>query len=291
MEIDVVTNESIGIATKAVNNIFSNIAIIDLIACFLLTVPIFLVFVISTILYFKKIDKPVNEKTHGLSRFSLGGVLLIFGMILVDMNVEFISAMIISLSVHGKLNLEELKPILDSTFFINFIERYRKIPFDILVIGNIFCTALYAGAEGLISSFKTLKVPEGMCIELPLIKKKRIKYIFLVWCGIAIIASIYTIIIGSEEIEFEVALSYTGVISTLIILMLADRSPSILQNFTSGKTKTSEVNMSEDVPVETTNEAKEQCNDAVDHMSDAAIKVLKKLNPGFDNNETTGGDL
>ena len=212
-------------------------------------------------------------------------------MILVDMNVEFISAMIISLSVHGKLNLEELKPILDSIFFINFIERYRKIPFDILVIGNIFCTALYAGAEGLISSFKTLKVPEGMCIELPLIKKKRIKYIFLVWCGIAILASIYTIIIGSEEIEFEVALSYTGVISTLIILMLADRSPSILQNFTSGKTQTSDVNMSKDIPVETTNEAKEQYNDAVDHMSDAAIKVLKKLNPGFDNNESTGGDL
>lgn len=291
MEIDVVTNESIEIATKAVNNIFSNIAIIDLIACFLLTVPIFLVFIISTILYFKKIDKPVNEKTHGLSRFSLGGVLLIFGMIIVDMNVEFISAMIISLSVHGKLNLEELKPILDSIFFINFIERYRKIPFDILVIGNIFCTALYAGAEGLISSFKTLKVPEGMCIELPLIKKKRIKYIFLVWCGIAILASIYTIIIGSEEIEFEVALSYTGVISTLIILMLADRSPSILQNFTSGKKQTSDVNMSENVPVETTCEAKEQCDDAVDHMSDAAIKVLKKLNPGFDNNETTGGDL
>lgn len=293
MEINIVTEESVELATKAVNNIFSNVAIIDLIACFLLTVPIFLFFVISAILYFKKIDKPVNEKTHGLSRFALGGVLLIFGMILVDMNVEFISAMIISLSIHGKLNLEELKPVLDSIFFINFIEHYRKIPFDILVLGNIFCTVLYTGAEGLISSFKTLKVPEGICIELPLIKKKRLKFIFLVWYGIAILASIYTIIIGSEEIEFEVALSYTGVISTLIIIIIADRSPTVLQNFTSAKTKTSDVNMAEDIPVETSEEAEVQSEDAVDHMTDAAVKVLKKLNPAFDNpsEQSSGGDL
>ena len=278
----------------------TNIAFIDIIVCFLLTIPIFIAYLVITFLFFKKVDKPVNKKTHGLSRFALCGVLIIFGMIIVDMNIEFVSAMIISLNEHGKLNLDEMKPVLDSIFFINFIEHYRNIPFDILVMGNIFCTALYAGAEGLISSFKTLKVPKGMCIELPLIKRTRIKFIFLIWCAIAILASIYTIIIGSENIEFEVALSYTGVISTLIILILADRAPSVLQPF-STNTNDEIVNANIANPVETEvnlGESNEkETNDAIDHVSDAAIKVLKKLNPAFDEINSTeeqkssGGDL
>ena len=289
MEIDVVTEQSIA-AAEAVNNIFSNIAVIDLLACFFLTIPIFIAYLVCVFLYFKKIDKPVNEKTHGLSRFALGGVLLIFAMIIVDMNVEFVSAMIISLNKYKKLNLEELKPVLDSIFFINFIEHYRKIPFDILVMGNIFCTALYAGAEGLVSSLKTLKVPEGMSIELPFIKRKRLKFIFLVWCATAILASIYTIIIGSEEIEFEVSLCYAGVISTLIILILADRSPSVLENFTAGKTKdVTEVNMANEVAVDLSDEVKKNEDDALDHVTDVAVKVLKKLNPEL--SDSDGGDL
>ena len=278
----------------------TNIAFIDIIVCFLLTIPIFIAYLVISSLFFKKVDKPINVKTHGLSRFALCGVLIIFGMIIVDMNIEFISAMIISLNEHGKLNLDEMKPVLDSIFFINFIEHYRNIPFDILVMGNIFCTALYAGAEGLISSFKTLKVPKGMCIELPLIKRTRIKFIFLIWCAIAILASIYTIIIGSEEIEFEVSLSYTGVISTLIILILADRVPSVLQPF-SINTNDEIVNANIANPVETEvnlNESNEkETSDAIDHVSDAAIKVLKKLNPAFDEINSTeeqkssGGDL
>ena len=288
MEIDMVTTQ------------ITNIAFIDIIVCFLLTIPIFIAYLIISFLFFKKVDKPINVKTHGLSRFALCGVLIIFGMIIVDMNIEFISAMIISLNEHGKLNLDEMKPVLDSIFFINFIEHYRNIPFDILVMGNIFCTALYAGAEGLISSFKTLKVPKGMCIELPLIKRTRIKFIFLIWCAIAILASIYTIIIGSEEIEFEVSLSYTGVISTLIILILADRVPSVLQPF-STNTNDEIVNANIANPVETEvnlGESNEkETSDAIDHVSDAAIKVLKKLNPAFDEINSTeeqkssGGDL
>ena len=278
----------------------TNIAFIDIMVCFLLTIPIFIAYLVISFLFFKKVDKPINVKTHGLSRFALCGVLIIFGMIIVDMNIEFISAMIISLNEHGKLNLDEIKPVLDSIFFINFIEHYRNIPFDILVMGNIFCTALYAGAEGLISSFKTLKVPKGMCIELPLIKRTRIKFIFLIWCAIAILASIYTIIIGSENIEFEVALSYTGVISTLIILILADRAPSVLQPF-STNTKDEIVNANIANPVETevnlSESNEKETSDAIDHVSDAAIKVLKKLNPAFDDNNSTeeqkssGGDL
>ena len=278
----------------------SNIVFIDIFVCFLLTIPIFIAYVVVTFLFFKKVDKPVNAKTHGLSRFALGGVLVIFGMIIADMNIEFISAMIISLNECGKLNFDKLKYISDSIFFINFIKHYRNIPFDILVMGNIFCTALYAGAEGLISSFKTLKVPKGMCIELPLIKRTRIKFIFLIWCAIAILASIYTIIIGSEKIEFESALSYTGVISTLIILILADRAPSVLQPF-STNTNNEVVNANIANPVETEvnlgESNKKETNDAIDHVSDAAIKVLKKLNPAFDKINSTeeqkssGGDL
>lgn len=298
MEFDVITRnlETSNVTQNVMEKAFSNIAFVDLIVCFILTVPIFLAYIITVILYFKRVDKSVNKKTHGLSRFALAGVLIIFGMIIVDMNVEFISAMLISLNTYGKLNLDELKPIFDSVFFINFIEKYRTIPFDILVMGNIFCTALYAGAEGLISSFKTLKVPVGMCIELPAIKRKRIKFIFLIWCAIAILSSIYTIIIGSEEIRFEVALCYSGVISTLIILILADRSPSVLQNFTSDKSKTEDVNISNPSSEEEINkECDCECNvsseDAIDHITDAAVKVLKKLNPAFDNSveQTSGG--
>jgi len=298
MEVEIVTSDLSNLIASPTSPI--DIAFIDIFICFLLTIPIFIGYLVITYLFFKKVDKSVNVKTHGLSRFALGGVLIIFGMIIADMNIEFVSAMIISLNEHGKLNLDELKPVLNSIFFINFIEHYRNIPFDILVMGNIFCTALYAGAEGVISSFKTLKVPKGMCIELPLIKRTRIKFIFLVWCAIAILASIYTIIIGSEEIEFEVALSYTGVISTLIILILADRAPSVLQPFsTNTKNEVVDVNIANPVEAEVNlGEFNERgTSDAIDHVSDAAIKVLKKLNPDFDDSNPTeepqssGGDL
>ena len=298
MEVEIVTSDLSNLIASPTSPV--DIAFIDIFICFLLTIPIFIGYLVITYLFFKKVDKSVNVKTHGLSRFALGGVLIIFGMIIADMNIEFVSAMIISLNEHGKLNLDELKPVLNSIFFINFIEHYRNIPFDILVMGNIFCTALYAGAEGVISSFKTLKVPKGMCIELPLIKRTRIKFIFLVWCAIAILASIYTIIIGSEEIEFEVALSYTGVISTLIILILADRAPSVLQPFsTNTKNEVVDVNIANPVEAEVNlGEFNERgTSDAIDHVSDAAIKVLKKLNPDFDDSNPTeepqssGGDL
>ena len=82
----------------------TNIAFIDIIVCFLLTIPIFIAYLVISFLFFKKVDKPINVKTHGLSRFALCGVLIIFGMIIADMNIEFISAMIISLNEHGKLN-------------------------------------------------------------------------------------------------------------------------------------------------------------------------------------------
>ena len=299
MEINIVTSDLTNLVANPSSPVV-NIALIDIFICFLLTIPIFIAYLVITFIFFKKVDKPVNTKTHGLSRFALGGVLIIFGIIIVDMNIEFVSAMIISLNEHGKLNLDELKPVLDSIFFVNFIEHYRNIPFDILVMGNIFCTALYAGAEGLISSFKTLKVPKGMCIELPLIKRTRIKFIFLVWCAIAILASIYTIIIGSEEIEFEVALSYTGVISTLIILILADRAPSVLQPFsTNTDNEVTNANIANSVETEVNlgESNKKETSDAIDHVSDAAIKVLKKLNPAFDDSNSTeeqqssGGDL
>ena len=282
---DIVTNQAAAPVVVPTTVPITNVSIVDILICFLLTIPVFIAYLVIAFLFFKKVDKPVNVKTHGLSRFALCGVLIIFGMIIADMNIEFISAMIISLNEHGNLNLDELKPVLDSIFFINFIEHYRNIPFDILVLGNVLCTAFYAGAEGLISSFKTLKVPKGMCIELPLIKRTRIKFIFLIWCAIAILASIYTIIIGSEKIEFEVALSYTGVVSTLIILILADRAPSVLQPFSTNKNDEA-INANIANPNETEvnfgvpNE--KNTNNAIDHISEAAIKILKKLNPDLD---------
>lgn len=272
--------------TKTLSDIFSNVAFVDLLVCFILTIPVFVAYIIITAIYFSKSDKAVNSKTHGLSRFSLAGVFLIFGMIIADMNIEFVSAMLISLNTYGKLDLEELKPLMSSVMFLNFIEQYRNIPFGVLVMGNIFCTALYAGAEGVISAVKTLKVPVGMSIELPEMKRKRIKFIFLVWCAIAILSTVYTQIIGSEIITFEVAMCYSGVISTLIIIILADRSPTVLQNFTSSTTdSTSEVNMAEPSNEEVDTNINTGMDDAVDHVADAAVKILKRLNPGFEETE------
>ena len=142
-----------------------------------------------------------------------------------------------------------------------------------------------------------------MCIELPLIKRTRIKFIFLIWCAIAILASIYTIIIGSEKIEFEAALSYTGMVSTLIILILADRAPSVLQPFSTNKNdEPTNVNIANPVETEVNlGESNDKgANNAIDHISDAAIKIFKKLNPDFDDNndvtiteqqQSSGGDL
>ena len=136
--------------------------------------------------------------------------------------------------------------------------------------------------------------------EFPLIKRTRIKFIFLIWCAIALLASIYTIIIGSDKIEFEAALSYTGVISTLIILILADRAPSVLQPFsTNTNNEVIDANIANPVKTEVNlgESNKKETSDAIDHVSDAAIKVLKKLNPAFDNSnsienkQSSGGDL
>lgn len=278
----------------SIGKLVTSVAFVDLLVCFLLTVPVFLAYVITVIVYFKKSDKPVDTKTHGLSRFTLGGVLLIFGMIIVNMNIEFISAMFVSLHKYNKLDTLELETMFFSVVFLNFIEHYRAIPFEILIMGNIVCAALYASAEGLISSFKTLSIPAGLCIELPYNKKKRMKFIFLIWCAIAILASIYTIIIGSDEIKFEVSLCYTGVISTLIILILSDRAPTILQNFSTNKDTVEKVNISSSV-FDGSENTIDNANDPIDRVTDAAVKVLKKLNPAFSENnieiETSGGDL
>ena len=50
---------------------------------------------------------------------------------------------------------------------INMCKAYRPVPINILINGTIFCIALYTGTEGIIAGMKTLKVEQGLAVELP----------------------------------------------------------------------------------------------------------------------------
>ena len=67
-------------------------------------------------------------------------------------------------------------------------------------------------------------------MELPLLKRQRLSSMFLLWCYIAIIATIYNILIGSDVVIFPIKNIYISTGLTLVILFLAERSPSLLQD-------------------------------------------------------------
>ena len=82
--------------------------------------------------------------------------------------------------------------------------------------------------------------------------------------------------------------------------MLADRAPSVLQPFsTNTDNEVTNANIANSVETEVNlgESNKKGMDDAIDHVSDVAVKVLKKLNPAFDDSNSTeeqqssGGDL
>lgn len=207
----------------------------DFITIFSLTVPVFIGFIIFTTIYFFKIDKMNSSqanyyKSHGLSRFCLAGIFFLFGLIIFDLNFEFILGYLTQYINTDNFNTYTISKLENSILFKSLTSVYKTIPINILINFTIICTAIYTSTEGIIASLKTLKVEPGLSVELPLLKRQRLSSMFLLWCYIAIIATIYNILIGSDVVTFPIKNIYISTGLTLVILFLAERSPSLLQD-------------------------------------------------------------
>ena len=208
-------------------NLLSHMNLYDMITLFVFSIPVMFVYLIICLIYVKKIDKAPKEiAKHGLSRFVLIGLLVLFMFILFDTVIEFFSAFFYQ--YYKTIPNHESESII----FKNMCERTRTFPINILINFTTFCTFLYAGAEGAIAGMKTLQVDSGLCIELPDIKRRRLKIVFLSWCYVGIIANIYQYIIGGEIVDFNLTEIYIGLGTSLAIMFIAERSPQMLANKT-----------------------------------------------------------
>ena len=115
-------------------------------------------------------------------------------------------------------------------------KSYKPVPINILINGTIFCIALYTSTEGIIAGMKTLKVEQGLSVELPLIKRIRVSVMFLIWCYLSVVATVYHFLIGSETVEFKIFNFYIGLIVNFAILFLAERAPSTLEDASVART-------------------------------------------------------
>lgn len=212
-------------------SLLSYLELHDVIITVSLTIPTFALFILGSLFYFKFIDKAktTNEKINkGLSRMILGGIIFMFGLILFDFEMSFIIGLLIKLSS-------------DKTEFIDYLHSHtylamatanygRKFPTDLLIDFTLLCTAVYTGTEGVIASLKTLNVGDGVVVQLPYIKRKRVSFMFYMWCYITVVARIYTTFVGSDIIDFYIKHLYIAVGVTLLILFLAERGSSTLEN-------------------------------------------------------------
>lgn len=203
----------------------------DIFAILVLSVPIFLLYCIFTIIYFKKIDvvhvNKLKKEKRGLSRMILGGIFFMFGLIIFDLAMEFVSAFAFELA-----KSEDFTALImnQSIMLQNICKTYRSIPIDQLINFTIICTAIYTGTEGAIAGLKTINMSEGIVIELPPMKRKRLSVMFYIWCYIAVIATLYTMIIGSDKINFHLENIYISLGLNLLILFIAERGPATLEN-------------------------------------------------------------
>lgn len=209
--------------------------VFNYITLLMLTLPFLLIYIVYSMVYFKKIDKKnvniVGIKPHGLSRMCFGGIFFMFGIIILNLICQFSMIFLNKMYSDSSINLTTDSVLFD--FFIKNISNDTKdFHTNILIDFTIACTALYTGAEGIISSVRTLQLPAGMSIELPLIKRKRMSAIFYVWAFIAIMDTLYNGIVGSKEISFYTTEVYVSLGSTLIILFLAERSSSMFKGST-----------------------------------------------------------
>lgn len=217
-----------------INNILSKLHVdvtLDPVVVVLLVVVPIILYIIFTIVQFVVTDKSAKTlqqdvSTKGLSRFCTAGLFVLFGLILVGLSTEFI----IAYFVQCYENFDS-----DSKLLTSMLAKYRGLPISMLINGTIFCIAIYTSTEGVIAGIKTLNVPAGLSIELPYIKRKRLAAMFIVWCFLSILGTIYHIFVGSEEVDFCVLNLYVGLIVDLAILFIAERTPAMLENKTNGK--------------------------------------------------------
>ena len=129
----------------------------DLTFILLITIPVFLIYIIFTIFYFVKKDPYIKKPGSGLSRFLLAGIFVMFGIILFDLIMECYSAYAVEFLLNGGEKFQQI--IGNSLILRNMCKAYRPAPINVLINGAILCIAVYTGTEGVIASFKTLKVP------------------------------------------------------------------------------------------------------------------------------------
>lgn len=277
---------------STVTSSMSTVHIIDLLTIGLCTVPVFFIFLIFTIIYFNVVDKAHKDDeeyyvNHGLSRFCLGGIFFLFGLILFDIITEFVSAystMFINPDLAELVDPKILEFLHQSLIFNGIGKVFKDVPTNILINFTIVCTAIYTSTEGAIASLRTLKVEEGLAVELPAVKRRRLSVMFVLWCYLAVVATLYTFLIGSDVIKFDLPNIYVSVGLTLVILFLAERSPSLLKDKSTGakivKSTNNVANTNCNTTVENT-EFKPIIDEEVvaDHVSDEHLSAISSIVP------------
>lgn len=248
----------------------------------LITIPFFIFYIVYACIYFTKKDPYVKQEGKGLSRFLLSTIFLMFGLILFDLMMECYSAYATQLLTYENSTFKEL--IKESLILVNACKQYRQVPISILINGMIFCTAIYTGTEGIIASIKTLRIEQGLAVELPALKRKRLSVMFLIWCYLSIIATIYQFLVGSDSVEFDLSSFYLGLIINFIILFLAERSPNALEDVSITRT----IKIKEDgkivpyeAPVKEYSQEDVANNESVlaaDKISETSNNILKNKN-------------
>lgn len=232
-------------------DLFINVKLIDILSLVLLTIPFFVFYILFISIYFFTKDRNTEKlstiKKHGLSRFLFIGIVCIFGLIIFNLIVEFITAFLYELGVSEKA-VEFYANFNDYIILKSLSKGFRRLPNYVLININIIAIIVYMGLEGHLSALKTLKLDNGIVVELPQLKRLRLSMFFIIWFYTAIIATIYTMVIGDETIKFDLYNIYIGMGSSLIILIFAERTSS---NIAAGKKQKIETVSKDNISVET----------------------------------------
>lgn len=200
----------------------------------LLTLGVFALYIVYAIIYFVKVDKKAKldlaGKKPGLSRMCLIGIFFLFGLLIFDLTCNF-GQIYLSNYLGFKSEHQIINKIMDNSFsFFTIINGYQLLPISLFINGMFIVSFFYIGVEGLISCLKTMNIESGLRIELPEKKKTRLANIFYIWCFLAVLTTVYTVLLGSDTIDFYNKNCVFSAIATLIIVILSERSASAFEN-------------------------------------------------------------
>lgn len=212
----------------------TQLKIVDIGVLTLLTLGAFALYVTYAIIYFIKFDKKIkldsSGKKPGLSRMCLIGIFFLFGLLIFDYACSF-GQLYLSNYIDYKQSHQIINILTENSFsFYTMVNKYQLLPISLFVNGMFIVSFFYIGVEGLISSLKTMNVQSGLRIEMPEKKRTRLANIFYIWCFISVLTTIYTILLGTSEVNFYNKNCVFSTIATLIIVVLSERSPSALEN-------------------------------------------------------------